>query len=354
MSTFENNSGKISSDEFTELILPHSGKKRNEVQTGPAFGVDTAVIDLGNNLGMAVSSDPLSLIPTLGLKESAWLSVQLLVNDMATTGFAPMYAQMVLNLPPGLSKTDFEEYWGYIHQFCEDAGVAITGGHTCQIEGQNSTISGGGTMFITAPLDQIITSNGAEPGDKIIMTKESALISTSILGMSFPETIKQKLGESVYDEASRNFYRTSVLQDALKAAEILENKTELKAMHDVTEGGILGAIAEMAVASDCGFRVENERIATGNAPLKIAELFEIDHRRIVGAGSMIMAVKSGLEQKLIDHLQENDIAATVIGECTGKSEGFTIAENGKEKPFQFEETDPYWGAFFKALNAGWK
>lgn len=353
MSAFKDNSGKINSAEFTGLILPRRGKQRKEVVTGPAFGVDTAVIDLGNNRGMAVSSDPLSLVPTLGLKESAWLSVQLLVNDMATTGFAPMYAQMVLNLPPGLSKDDFNEYWDHIHRFCEEAGVAITGGHTCQIEGQNSTISGGGTMFLTAPLGQIITSNGAQPGDKIIMTKESALLSTSILAMSFPETIKSKLGEPLYEEACSNFYRTSVLKDALAAAEILENKTELKAMHDVTEGGVLGAVAEMAAASGCGFRVENDRIIIGNAPLKIAELFEIDHRLIVGAGSMIMAVKAGLEEKLIAHLHHNNIPATVMGECTPKEEGFMIVENGEEKPFQFNGNDPYWGAFFKALNAGW-
>lgn len=354
MSTFKNNSGKISSAEFAELILPRSGKTRAEVLTGPAFGVDTSVIDLGNNLGMAVSSDPLSLIPTLGLKESAWLSVQLLVNDMATTGFSPMYAQMVLNLPPGLSKNDFEEYWAHIHRFCEGTGVAITGGHTCQIEGQDSTISGGGTMFLTAPLDQIITSNGAEPGDVIIMTKESALMSTSILAMSFPKTVKKELGEPVYKEACRNFYRTSVLQDALKATEILENRTELKAMHDVTEGGILGAVAEMAGASGCGFRVESDKIATGNGPEKIAELFEIDHRLIVGAGSMVMAVKPGSEEKLVNYLIENEIPATVIGQFDSDEDGYTLVEQDEEKPFQVEGTDPYWAAFFSALNAGWK
>ncbi len=119
MSGFEEYSGKISKDGFKNVIRPYSGYKREEVLIGPQFGVDTALIDLGNNLGMAVSSDPLSLIPSIGLKASAWLSVHLLANDMASTGFAPMYAQMVLNLPPNLSLKSFEEYWGFIHGFCE-------------------------------------------------------------------------------------------------------------------------------------------------------------------------------------------------------------------------------------------
>lgn len=354
MSAFEDNFGKIGSSNLNDILLPRIGKKRTEVRTGPAFGVDTSVIDLGNNLGLAISSDPLSLIPSLGLKESAWLSVHLLVNDMATTGFAPQYGQFVLNLSPELKKEKFEEYWEYIHQYCEEVGVAITGGHTGQIEGQNSTIPGGGTMFLTAPLDEIITSDGAEPRDLIVVTKETALNSTAILAMSFQETVKTNLGEEVYQTACENFYRTSSLPDALAASEILENRTELKAMHDVTEGGVLGAISEMADASGCGFIVDDVKLPVDDAPKKIAEMFEIDHRFCVGAGSMIMAVNPGSEDKLIEYLESQSIPATVVGEMTEDSSGKKIIENGEEKEFLFNGTDPYWEAFFKAMKAGWK
>src|SRR5690606_13065733 len=258
--TFDHFSGKITSTALEKVLLPYAGHVRKEVVHGPNFGVDTAVIDLGNNLGLAASSDPLSLVPTIGLKASAWLSVHLLANDMATTGFTPQYAQFVLNLPPHLSIEAFEEYWHYIHQFCEDIGVAITGGHTGRIEGQNSAISGGGTMFLTAPLDKIITSNGAAPGDVIVMTKETAMNSSAILAMSFPETVKNKLGKAVYDKACEDFYNTSVLGEAVLATEILEHKAELKAMHDATEGGVLGATYEMAQAAGCGFIINSDKL----------------------------------------------------------------------------------------------
>lgn len=354
MSAFDRYSGKISHTAFEEILLPKTGCIREEVVVAPKFGVDTAIIDLGNNLGMAVSSDPLSLIPAIGLRESAWLSVHLLANDMATTGFAPMYAQLVLNLPPHLSQDDFKEYWQYIHQFCEEIGVAITGGHTGRIEGQNSAISGGGTMFLTAPLDKIISSNGATPGDIIIVTKGTALPSSSILAMCFPETVKNKLGKEVYDKACEDFYQTSSLKEALLAVEVLERKNALKAMHDATEGGVLGAIYEMAHASGCGFRIYDDRIPAGEVQKQVTDLFEIDHRYCVGAGAMIMAVKKGQEGLLINHLNHNSIRATVVGEMTVKEEGFKIIENGEEKRFSFNGRDPYWEAFFKALKAGLK
>jgi len=354
MSTFDNNSGKLTAATFKDVLLPQHGAQRPEVLVGPQFGVDTAVIDLGHNLGMAVSSDPLSLIPSIGLRESAWLSVHLLANDMASTGFAPMYAQFVLNLPPNLSLEDFKVYWGYIHQFCQEIGVSITGGHTGQIEGQNSTICGGGTMFLTAPLDEILTSKGAEPGDVLVVTKETALVSTAILAMSFPETVKNRLGKEVWEQGCANFYQTSSLPDALAAKEILTSTAELKAMHDVTEGGVIGAICELATASNCGFRLFNDALPVGEAQQQIARLFDIDHRFSVGAGSMVMAVKRGKEMELIRHLQSKNMKATVVGELTPHAAGFRIVEHDEEKALRFDGKDPYWEAFFKAFKAGWK
>ncbi|MDZ7683412.1 MAG: AIR synthase-related protein [Fodinibius sp.] len=186
-------------------------------------------------------------------------------------------------------------------------------------------------MFLQAPLDDIITSDGGEPGDKIVVTKESALAASSILAKSFPETVKAKCGKEIYEQGCQNFYRTSSLDDALAAVEMLAPNQELKAMHDVTEGGLLGGISELAEASACGFRVDSDRLPVGEAPQEICELFEIDHRCCVGAGSMVMAVTQGQEQALVDHLQDQGIPATVVGELTRSEEGCTLIEDVKRK-----------------------
>ena len=354
MSSFTDYSGKISKGLFKDVLQPQLGHERKEVIIGPRYGVDTALIDLGNNLGMAVSSDPLSLIPSIGMKASAWLSVQLLANDMATTGFSPMFAQLALNLPENISLPEFKVYWEYLHQFCEEMGVSITGGHTCKVDGLHSTISGAGTMFLTAPLDQIISSNQAEPGDMIVVTKETALSSSSILAMSFSETVQNRLGKEIYDMACENFYQTSCLEDALYAKEILKPKSELKAMHDVTEGGVVGAIYEMAIASGCGFIVEDEKIPVGEAQKLITDLFDIDHRFCIGAGSMVMAVQKGKEESLVHHLNRHSIKASIVGEMTPSVDGYKLLREGMKENLDFDGIDPYWEAFHKAYKMGLK
>lgn len=353
MSAFDDHTGKINSSHFNSLIFGRTGRESDRVRKGPRFGTDTAVIDLGDGKGLAVSSDPLSLIPSLGLEESAWLTVHLLANDMATTGFAPQYVQFVLNLPAELSREDFSAYWGHIHGLCDEIGVSITGGHTAQLPGQNTTTPGGGTMFLQAPLDEIITSDGAEPGDRIVVTKEAALTASSILALSFPETVRDGCGRDLHERACENFYRTSSLSDALAAAKALQPRTELRAMHDVTEGGILGGIWEMARASECGFRLHDDRIPVGEAPRRVCDLFDIDPRYCVGAGSMVMAVREDRAEQLVEQLGEASVPAAVVGTLTPAGEGCVLVGENGERPFEYDETDPYWNAFFKAMEAGW-
>lgn len=345
-------SGKITGGGFEEIILPRCGHPRSEVLSGPAFGVDVSLINLPGGLGLALTSDPLSLIPSLGLQESAWLSVHLMANDMATTGFAPMYAQMVLNLPPWLSEADFTTYWNYIHQYCDAIGVAITGGHTGSIEGQNSTIAGGGTMLLTAPVNEILLSHKAQEGNVIIVTKACALSSSALLAMCFPDTVKNKLGKEAYDKGCEMFYQTSSLPDALIAKG--SGLNYITAMHDVTEGGVLGAIYEMAIASGNGVSVNNDLLPIGEAQRSICDLFSIDPRFCIGAGSMVIAAQKEHVADVLQHLTSNNIMATAVGEFTPKATGYKLLEDGVETDMPYYSKDPYWAAFFTAYNNGWK
>jgi hydrogenase expression/formation protein HypE len=276
--------GKIPDSIFRSSIYPFCGSKREEVNTPPQYGVDVSLVSMPNGFEMALTSDPLTLIPALGLQESAWLSVHLMANDMVTTGKAPMYAQFVLNLPAHLSAQDFETYWKYIHQFCEEMGTAITGGHTGRFDGLDSTVAGGGTMITIAPQGEMLTSKGAREGDVIVVTKESALIATSILALNFPGHVKNNCGVEIQQKASSLFYETSALKAGLAAAALNTKESKVvTAMHDATEGGILGAIYEMSLASGRGVYVDEDLLPTGDTQRAVCDLFEIDLHFCVGA-----------------------------------------------------------------------
>lgn len=342
--------GKIEPHLFDAFISGRCGSVRPEVTAGPQFGVDVALVDLQNNMAMALTSDPLSLIPSLGLQESAWLSVQLMANDIATTGFAPMYGQFVLNLPATFSKEDFKTYWQHIHTFCSTIGVAVTGGHTGFIEGQNSTIAGGGTFITIAPKDKILLSKYAHPGDIILVTKSCALSSSAILAMSFPETIKSGAGVEVYQQACASFYDTSCLKDALAAIAT----GHITAMHDVTEGGVLGAIYELATASGNGAVVYNDKLPVHEVQSAVCDIFGLDPKYCIGAGALVIACKKDNAATVIKALDLQGIACAEVGEIVPAAQGITRVDGGMLSALTYLEEDPYWAAFFNAYKNGWK
>lgn len=346
------NTGKIQDDFFKSLVLPYTGAIRKEIKTGPKFGSDTSIISISEDLEMALCSDPLSLIPTLGLQESAWLSVHLMANDMATTGYAPQYAQFILNLPEYLTEEDFKSYWYYIHQYCQRIGTAITGGHTGKVFEQNSTIAGGGTMICVAKKDQLLSSENAQVGDVIIVTKESALIATSILALSFPESVKKHCGTEIQQKAASLFFQTSSLEVGLLLSRKKHNW--INAMHDVTEGGILGAIYEMAKASNCGALIKKQNIAIGEVQEAVCSYFQIDPLYSIGAGSMVIAAKKEHVNDVLLLLNTNGISANEVGVFTPITEGINSLCNDERQELHYPESDPYWSAFYEALKKGLK
>lgn len=346
--------GKIQNSFFKSRVFPYCGKDRSEVTVGPEYGVDVSIAQLGNGLAMAMTSDPLSLIPTLGLRESAWLSVQLMANDMATTGLPPMYAQFVLNLPTTLSAEEFGAYWKYIHEYCTRLDVAITGGHTGRFEGLQSTVSGGGTMITIAPYADMVTSKGARPGDVIIMTKECALLSTAILSLCFPETVKKACGEKIHRQGCDLFYQTSAVEAGLAAGEAGRRMNGITAMHDVTEGGVMGALYELAHASNCGLIIDEDKIPVGVPQQQVCDFFNIDPKYCVGAGAMIIAAKADKCESVLSDLEAKDINASVIGKVVDRDQEVIIQNRTEQRQMRHPEADPYWDAFFTAFNRGWK
>jgi len=159
---------------------------------------------------------------------------------------------------------------------------------------------------------------------------------------SFDELILPRLGCAL-------FYQTSSLPEALIAMET----GLVTAMHDVTEGGVLGAVYEMAIASGLGVSVRNEDLPVGHAQQQVTRLFGIDERFCIGAGAMVIAVKQGNETQVISALFGRGIKATIIGEFTDKAQGLCLSTGGREEQLPYHEKDPYWAAFFQAFKKGW-
>ncbi len=346
--------GKITRDFFDRVIYPNLGASRNEVLVGPAPGVDCCVVKIASNEVLIATTDPLSFIPELGPEDSAWLSVNLVASDIATSGFRPQYALFDFNLPPSMPTADFERYWHALSEECKRLGIAIIGGHTGKFAGLDYTIIGASTMFSIGSLKTYVTSSDAVIGDKIIVTKGAAIAATGILSRVFPNTIGPKIGKAALRKAIDYFKEITVIDDALTAVKVGVRAEGVTAMHDATEGGVLSAIYELASASTLGAKIELSQIPLSSETKALCNVFGMDPYITLSEGSLVISCVTSKAEELLSLLGGIGIHAKVVWQLTRPDDGIKILDESRaEIPINYPVVDPYWQAYSHAKNKGW-
>jgi len=345
--------GKPSPETMASTIWRLTGSKSHAVIVGPSAGLDVAVLDIGGGKVLVANCDPVSLIPSLGPEDSATMSLYEVASDVATSGQSPRYVMLDLNLPPEMSDQALGRYWRSINKTCVELGVTILGGHTGRFEGCNYSVIGGATMWTTCPKDEFLTSSMANDGDDLIFTKSAAYGVTSVLARAFPKTVRKRLGKSLFERAQKYLRTSNTVNDSLSAVKAGIHQRGVTAIHDVTEGGALAGIFELAEASSLGGTVDIESLPISEETLEICKLFRIDPLTSLGEGSLLIASRPHRTQRVIGILRSRGTKATVIGELSVGSHGlFGVSRKGRIR-IRHPERDPYWNAYRQALRKGW-
>ena len=341
--------GKISPEVFEELIYPRLGRKRDSVLVPPQNGVDVGIVEIGGQ-AVAMTTDPVFIVPEYGYDKAAWFAVHILASDVVTSGLSPTYLSIDLNLPMEIDETQLEVMWNVMHEQCEKLGLAVVCGHTARYENCHFPMVGGATVMAVGPMDAYVTPKFARVGDHIIITKGPAIESSGIFTAMFPDRIATEFGESFSEKAQDLFYQMSVVEDAMTAVSVGVRENGVTAMHDATECGIWGGVYELAQASGLGARLNKDDIVVEEGILEICNLFGIDDPyAAISEGTLIIACKPHKSEEVVKVLQARGIAASIVGELTDPEEGIIVIEAGHEKPFQHPGVDPFWKAFYGAL-----
>ncbi|MBN1160998.1 MAG: AIR synthase family protein [Dehalococcoidales bacterium] len=340
--------GKISPEIFSELIFPRLGAKSKNILVGPQHGVDVGIVEIG---GKAVSftTDPVFIVPEYGWKRAAWFAIHIIASDSVTSGLKPKYLSIDLNLPMEMTKRQLEITWDVIHRECEKLGIAVITGHTARYEGCHYPMVGGATMVGVGELDEYVTPKFCRAGDKIIITKGPGIEATGIFAAMLPRVIEEKYGAELRKKAERVFYKMSVVEDAMMAVSAGVRENGVTAMHDATECGIWGGLYEIAQAAGLGVRVEKEKIVVEESVPEVCRLFGIDPYASISEGTLIIACKEHKAPDIVKALTQKGIRASVVGELTKSEKGMVLVENGKEKELKHPIVDPFWRAFYGAL-----
>jgi len=341
--------GKISPEVFDELIYPHLGAKNASILVPPQNGVDVGIVEIGN-MAIAMTTDPVFIVPEYGWEKAAWFALHILVSDVVTSGLPPTYLSIDLNLPMSMTEEALETVWKVVHRECERLGIAIVCGHTARYENCAYPMVGGATVLAVGPKDQFVTPKFIRPGDHVIITKGPAIEASGIFASMFPQKIEGTFGKAFFEKAEALFYKMSVVEDAMTAVSVGVREQGVTAMHDATECGIWGGVYELAQAAGLGVELNKDAIVIEPCTLEICQLFGIDDPyAAISEGTLIIACRPAFSDRIVKALQEKKISASVVGHFTESEKGMVVIENGKRRAFSHPRVDPFWQAFYRAV-----
>jgi hydrogenase maturation factor len=318
--------GKLPNSVLRELILKNIDIRGENILIPPSIGEDCSAISFGESC-CVLTTDPI----TGTSKNIGNLAVNISCNDIASSGALPIALLVNILIPTSASVDDVTMVIQEINKTAASLGVDIIGGHTEVTNAVNKfvIVTTGVGKTLT---DNLIKTSGAKPDDVLIMTKTAGLEGTSIIACEKEEDLHKIMSEQEIKNAKSMIDEISVVKEGSTCA-----SHGVHSMHDATEGGILGAIWEMAESSGIGIKVYGNSIPIAKETSAICNFYNINPLKLISSGSLLIATDKGDE--IIGALYSQGIQASVIGRFIKNPDKIIVWEDNKTEKIYEPESD---------------
>jgi hydrogenase maturation factor len=319
--------GKLNPAALRRLVLGQLGVRRDDVAVHAQLGEDAAAVTFGDEV-CVLSSDPI----TGAGAGAGWYGVHVACNDIAAMGARPVGVLVTLLFPESAEEEDVRRTMEDVHRAAVELGIEVLGGHTEVAPGLQSPIVST-TAVGRARRDRLVTSSGARPGDALVLTKAAALEGTAILAADLAHALRGRLDPETIARAQALTRRLSVVPEGVLAPDL-----GATALHDPTEGGVLGALWELAEASGTGYEVSAEAVPILDETRQVCAIFGADPLRLISSGALLIACPD--PERMVAGLGERGIEATRIGQITERDR--VLLSGGQRQAVGPVERDELW------------
>lgn len=310
--------GKVETDLLKQHIFDQITYKHPDVLVGSSIGEDCAVVSFGDD-NLIITTDPI----TGTAHEIGSLCVDIVCNDIASNGAKPMALLLTILLPEGTSQETLLAIMSDASKRAAELEVEIIGGHT-EVTSAVNRIVLSATAIAKQPKALMIHNRKAKPGDVILMTKWVAPEGTGILAYEKADELASVLSFEQLKSAKADLRATSVVADGVLAGRFLPH-----AMHDITEGGLLGAVYELCEASALGCAIDSAKLPLRDVTRLICDHFKIDPLKLISSGSMLILIEEAKRDRILEAFKLEGIPCTAIGIMTEASEKWLHTEDGR-------------------------
>lgn len=308
--------GKLPEPVLIRSVLKQVKHRREEVLVGPAVGQDCAVLQVAEDEVLVMSTDPI----TGTVKDLGSHSIHITANDLAASGAEPVGVMLTVMLPDTVEEPEVRKMMQDAEEVCRQLNIEVLGGHT-EITNvvRQPLISVTGVGKIKR--SQVITTLQIQPDQDVVVTKWIGLEATTILAKEREEELRKRFPAGIVDTAISFDQYLSVVPESKIAM-----GHGVTAMHDITEGGVFGALWEMASGAGVGLEVDLKKIPIRQETVEICQYFDLNPYQIMSSGSMMIVTDDGHE--LVRKLEAAGIHAAVVGRTNSSND--RILRNGED------------------------
>ena len=305
--------GRLTENVWKRSVLKQIKTKRKEILIGAGIGADCAVFSLEGSSLTAVSVHPVVWKGQNTAKHAVYGAV----NAVAASGAEPVSVLFSILLPTSAEEYHIRVMTEQIEEVCGQLNLQASGDGIRVTDAVNRpvlTVTGIGHLTGEAASVKRI-----RPGQDIVASKWIGLEGTAILAREREKELLTKYPFR-FIEAAKEFDRfLSIVPEAATAI-----KSGVCAMHSVTEGGIFGALWELAEGAGVGLEIDLKKIPVKQETIEICEFFEINPYEFISGGCLLMTADNGYD--LVRTLAGTGVSAAVIGKTTGKNDRVVINE----------------------------
>lgn len=308
--------GKISENVLKRSVLKKIKTHREEVVSGAGIGKDCAILAFGEEQTV------LSVTPvTAPVTELSSYAIPMVLNNIAVAGAHPVGVMLSILLPEETEETELRQIMEQAEEVCHAWNVEIMGGHT-----EVTSVVAKPVMTVTGVGRKEAARAGFPQGIKanqdIVVSKWIGLEGTARLAKEHKEELCSKYPVRMIEEAAGYDKYLSVIPEAATAM-----KSGVCGMHDVSRGGIFGALWEMASGAGVGLEVDLKKLPIKQETVEICEFFELNPYELLSGGCLIMVTEDG--NGLVSALAREEIPAVIVGRTTDSNDRILYNEDEK-------------------------
>lgn len=244
--------------------------------------------------------------------------LQRCANNLAAGGARMRAVMITLLLPEETEEAGIKALMREAADKCGELKVSVGGGQTrisSAVKAPLAVLTGYGS-----PFDKDWRAGKPAPGQDIVISKWIGLEGTAVLARRNREKLLARYPAYFVEEAAGFDRWLSVIPEAATAI-----KSGVCAIHDASEGGIFGALWELAERAGVGLTIDLKKLPLRQETVEVCEYCNVNPYELLSGGCLVMT--SGDGPSLAAALEAEGIPAVIAGKITDSRDRIILKED---------------------------